>query len=480
MKSNKHLTRALALLLGLTASLMGAPSSALAASPKDARAQAYARAKKTMSPDLYLVYRVTERILVANDIKRPIRIAVRKNVDCAAAGLDPNSAKCERIALLPEIDKATNFDIWAAQVVGTITGDPNAYAFSDAGALYINIAMLKELTGKIDQVACVVGHEIAHITQNHSEEKRKKSTQVDIKTGDKISRAVKNAHNAQQARRTMALMLGALSDGLSGTNTSMQQIQMSFAVQDIYASQIAPQIAQEALKLSPEVGNAYNNMQGLTPDFVKRTVKDVNNYLRDHALEMYGYSRQLEYEADLLGLEYVKAAGFDAGACKLMWTETMPHTQDKLITKLLPKGVQDPGVQTIAIKKDPYEGLSAEEIRKQTFEKSMAKKEEQPEQAVGKIESDQVPEDVMKQLMSSHPDGLSRAAAIEAHLNDKTKMSQLAQKGANRLKTVSVRNWSYDDQSQTTIISQELVRPEEAGRQNNGTTGIDVDKRLGF
>ena len=116
-----------------------------------------------MPPDLYLVYRVADRVITTNDIKRPIRVAVRNNVDCA--GLDPNSAKCQSVQMLPKIDKATNFDIWAAQVVGTMRGDANAFALSNAGTLFLNTAMLKELTGKIDQVACVVAHEIAHITK---------------------------------------------------------------------------------------------------------------------------------------------------------------------------------------------------------------------------------------------------------------------------------------------------------------------------
>ena len=138
---------------------------------KEKRALAYKYAKEVMSPDLYLVYRVADRIITTNNIKRPIRVAVRNNVDCVGMlGLDPNSAKCQSIQLLPQIDKATNFDIWAAQVVGTMSGSANAFAMSDAGTIFLNTAMLKELTGKIDQVACVVAHELAHVTQNHSDD----------------------------------------------------------------------------------------------------------------------------------------------------------------------------------------------------------------------------------------------------------------------------------------------------------------------
>ena len=155
---------------------------AVAQTIKDKRAAAYKSAKAVMPPDLYLVYRVADRVITTNDIKRPIRVAVRNNVDCAGIlGLDPNSAKCQSLQMLPKIDKATNFDIWAAQVVGTMSGDANAFALSNAGTLFLNTAMLKELTGKIDQVACVVAHEIAHITQNHGEEKRKKQKKTLIR-----------------------------------------------------------------------------------------------------------------------------------------------------------------------------------------------------------------------------------------------------------------------------------------------------------
>ena len=49
---------------------------------KEKRALAYKSAKEVMSPDLYLVYRVADRIITTNNIKRPIRVAVRNNVDC--------------------------------------------------------------------------------------------------------------------------------------------------------------------------------------------------------------------------------------------------------------------------------------------------------------------------------------------------------------------------------------------------------------
>ena len=54
---------------------------ARAESIKEKRALAYKSAKAAMSPDLYLVYRVADRIITTNNIKRPIRVAVRNNVE---------------------------------------------------------------------------------------------------------------------------------------------------------------------------------------------------------------------------------------------------------------------------------------------------------------------------------------------------------------------------------------------------------------
>ena len=149
---------------------------------KEKIAESYREAKEVMPADLYLVYRVADRIITTNDIKRPIRVVVRNNVDCEGIlGIASNSQKCQSIGLLPKTDKASNFDIWAEQVVGTMKGQANAAAYSDFGKIFLNIAILKELTGKVDQVACVVAHELAHVTQNHIEEEREKAKELDKK-----------------------------------------------------------------------------------------------------------------------------------------------------------------------------------------------------------------------------------------------------------------------------------------------------------
>ena len=141
-------------------------------------------------------------------------------MDCEGSlGISQQSAKCQALGLLPDVDKATNFDIWAAQVVETIKGSPNAFASSDAGTIYVNIAMLKELAGKPHQLACVVGHELAHVTQNHSEEARKVAEATNQVAATKVAQRVKTAHGTQNAERTFALIMSGVASGLSGNNS---------------------------------------------------------------------------------------------------------------------------------------------------------------------------------------------------------------------------------------------------------------------
>lgn len=477
-------------LLSASAVLAGTSTDVLLnASPVQASAsekeKAYQRAKDIMPPDLYLVYRIADRITTANQIKRPVRVAVRRGVDCRATlGIDPQGAKCQALNLLPDVDKATSFDIWAAQVVETMRGSPNAFAHSDAGMMYVNIAMLKETAGKPHQLACVIGHELAHITQNHSEEKLKARAAFDAAAASKISRAVKNAHNAQNAERTFALIVSGVAAGFSGNNSSLYQTQYAIALQNMSAALQAPAIAQEALKHSPEIGEAIGAMQGLSEAYVKRTVPDIRNYLRDSSLSLMGVSRALEYEADLLGLEYVVAAGFNGGECAKFWAETKPHNQDKLIERLLPAGVVDPGVSVdrVSVEQQMQAArMAQEEAQNANSCRGTARECARESGNVSRRrESDQIPPEVLERLMSSHPSDPDRAKALSNHTSQKSLMMNLTAKGKSALASSYVRGWTYDAQSESVIIHDKMVHPKDAGAEKLGTTGIDIDKMLGF
>ena len=457
-----------AILLSLLFAVL--PTNIYAQTVKEKRAESYREAKEVMPPDLYLVYRVADRIITTNDIKRPIRVAVRNNVDCEGIlGIASNSQKCQSIGLLPKIDKASNFDIWAAQVVGTMKGQANAAAYSDFGTIFLNTAMLKELTGKVDQVACVVAHELAHVTQNHSAEEREKAKELDQKTAVKVSESVKSARNSQNAYIAAMAIMGGINAGLGNSTYSTDSALNNLRVSAMLAR---PRIAKAALDLQPAIGQAFNEMQGLAENFANQAIERIQYNLRDYSLELAGFNRAQEYEADLLGTKYVATAGFNPKGCIKLWTETMNHSEDKLIEKLLPEGVEDPGKGSSS-----ESGLSLEEIRKAAMNATLAKfnkdkdKDKEPDYK-------RVPDDVLEAL-KSHPDNLSRAAAIKKYLTTLNSNS-LAARGKSKLNTVFVRNWSYDEDSESTIISDSFTSPDKAGSKENGITGIDVDASLGF
>ena len=106
---------------------------------------------------------------------------------------------------------------------------------------------------------------------------------------------------------------------------------------------MAPQITEKAMEYSPVIAESINQMQGLSPEYMKQGFSYIDNYLRDAALSLTAFGRGLEYEADLLGTQYAATAGFSEKACLKLWTETMPHDTDKIVARLLPQGVPDPG-----------------------------------------------------------------------------------------------------------------------------------------
>ena len=457
-----------AILLSLLFAVL--PTNIYAQTVKEKRAESYREAKEVMPPDLYLVYRVADRIITTNDIKRPIRVAVRNNVDCEGIlGIASNSQKCQSIGLLPKIDKASNFDIWAAQVVGTMKGQANAAAYSDFGTIFLNTAMLKELTGKVDQVACVVAHELAHVTQNHSAEEREKAKELDQKTAVKVSESVESARNSQNAYIAAMAIMGGINAGLGNSTYSTDSALNNLRVSAMLAR---PRIAKAALDLQPAIGQAFNEMQGLAENFANQAIERIQYNLRDYSLELAGFNRAQEYEADLLGTKYVATAGFNPKGCIKLWTETMNHSEDKLIEKLLPEGVEDPGKGSSS-----ESGLSLEEIRKAAMNATLAKFNKDKDNDK-EPDYKRVPDDVLEAL-KSHPDNLSRAAAIKKYLTTLNSNS-LAARGKSKLNTVFVRNWSYDEDSESTVISDSFTSPDKAGSKENGITGIDVDASLGF
>jgi len=478
------ISKKLILVFGLLAVIISVPSALLLTgrigNPKSA---AYKRAKKIMNPDLYLTYRITERIVEANDIKRPIRIAVRKGVDCSGAlGLDPSSSKCQAAQLLPDIDKSTNFDIWASQVINTMSGQANAFASSDSGVLLVNKALLKELMGRPEQLACVISHELAHITQNHNDDKRKARMKYDSIAASRISERMVQLKKSQGRGYFVAAMIGGLSDSYSGTNTSLNQLSNQIAFNNLASQMLAPQISEKAMEYSPVIAESINQMQGLNPQYMKQGFTYIDNYLRDAALSLTAFGRGLEYEADLLGTQYAATAGFDEKACLKLWTETMPHDTDKIVARLLPQGVPDPGKKKPEIfinKKNPevLEDKDCEnkvKVRKNNALKQKCKLISKKRKVKDKK---QISEQTLE-ILSTHPSDERRAKSIGEHIENKELFNKFRATGKkNRLKN-TMRDWSYDKESDSLVISDIAKDPKLIGLEETGTSGINIDNFL--
>ncbi len=67
--------------------------------------------------------------------------------------------------------------------------------------------------------------------------------------------------------------------------------------------------------LAPRTMSSLNGLNGLSASLVKRTMQDVNQYLRDFRMKYMELSREHELEADELALQYVAKAGLDPRGC---------------------------------------------------------------------------------------------------------------------------------------------------------------------
>ena len=472
------------------------------------KASSYARAKKLMDPDLYLVYRIADRIITSNNLKRPIRFSVSSGSSCLSSAISRQSKTisgldCSLVNLLPDIDKSTNFEIWAARTVGDMIGTKQAYAYSDAGFVSINRPMLKDLIGKPDNIACVLAHEIAHVTQDHAVEKRKILGKYENIAAQKITDSAREAHKKMKASLGLQAALAGFSSGYTGDSSALNNFNNRLMMENLTAQLRAPQIAKEAMKYSPVIGAAINETQGLNSYHLDKTFNDIDNYMRDVNLAVMAHSRAKEYEADLLGLEYLVAAGFKSEGCIEMWTEIMPHNQDKIIQRLLPEGTPDPGKEPnvfdfeVASKKE-------EESSKCTGPTLKCKKRNRPEnkwkgkgdvgktptksekqsrkttKANKKSKSYPIPPEIIKLLTNTHPTNESRAVVLENHLKNKTLFARLTKFGERNRSDKAMRYWKFDENTNTVIVSSQKTKASKAGKEEYGLTGIDIDEVLGF
>tara|TARA_Y100001968_G_C19301900_1_gene689528 strand:- start:241 stop:1125 length:885 start_codon:yes stop_codon:yes gene_type:complete len=293
----------------------------------------------------------------------------------------------------------------------------------------------------------------------------------------------------------MAAIFGGMASAYSGDNSSINQISTQIQFDRLAAQMAAPEIGKIALNYSPVIAKSINEMKGLSPEYLKKAFKSIDIYLRDSSLKLLAFSRGHEYEADLLGLKYVAAAGFNPEECIKVASETMPHNQDKMIARLLPEGTNDPGKNDIPIfiNKEEAKDISKDKCDKiglKGKEKLKCLKRERSSQYCDPIYDDcdefkrtkkkkieKVPNSVME-MLSTHPSWERRAKAIKLELKNKRLFDDLKKEGKIARANKKMRDWKFDEDSNSVVISSILKSPKDVGKENTGTTGIDVDKFL--
>lgn len=291
----------------------------------------YAEARKELPEDLYPVYRMLERLMQTNKVVNTIGIAVRSSSPDQCLAMTGNKEMCAIIGDLPDVQAKDSMIAWAIQVVSSTKFLPNASA--DGGNL---IRMGKSLTdglsGKPEAIACVVAHELAHINEDHIKKISVKGNELDEKTSAKISSAVTNAHNAQKSAQTwaaIAMGLNAFSSGLNAgmgnyalaNQANMNNYYLALSLQaesSEGASEYARYISANYATLqsnAPKSLEAMKGLEGLGATYVKRTKTDIDQYLDEHRIELMGFSREQELEADKKAVEYVAKAGINPMSC---------------------------------------------------------------------------------------------------------------------------------------------------------------------
>ena len=306
-------------------------SPALSQSKSKQQVDRYAEARKELPEDLYPVYRMLERIVQTNKAENAVGITVRSTSPEECFAMTGNKELCAIVGDLPDVQAKDSMVAWAIQVVSSTNSLPNASA-DGRSLIRMGKSLVNGLSGKPEALACVVAHELAHIKEDHIKKISTKGNELDEKTSIMISSAVKNAHNAQksdQAWTAFAMGLNAMSSGFNAgmgnyamaNQATMNNHYLAMSLQaesSAGAGEYARYISTNYATLqnnAPRSLESMKGLEGLGATYVKRTKKDVDQYLNEHRLELMGFSREQEREADRKAVEYVAKAGINPKSC---------------------------------------------------------------------------------------------------------------------------------------------------------------------
>ncbi|MEM6448965.1 MAG: M48 family metalloprotease [Cyanobacteria bacterium P01_D01_bin.105] len=203
--------------------------------------------------DYYLIYRIVERLSRANGLdEQPWRIRV------------------------------TETDVF------------NATA-SDLNMLTFYGGLLEQLQGDTAAIACVVGHEMAHHTEQHAQEQ----TEV--------------------AARLEALQIEALEEARAEVEASNRQANVFGAVIGVVTNTVGVDIARSSRTGWIATGVANDVLNGLNEEQANRAAARAEEIyaarLEELNEEFSAVSKEAETEADAIGYEYIVRAGFEPDGC---------------------------------------------------------------------------------------------------------------------------------------------------------------------
>lgn len=285
------------------------------------KVERYAEAKKEMPEDLYPLYRMLERILLTNKITESIGITVRSSSPEDCYQITGNKGLCNIIGDMPDVAPKDSIYAWAIQVVSSTNSGPNASADATTNLIRMQKSLLNGLNGKPAALACVVAHEVAHLTLKHRKQKAIKSAQLDGIASQKIDSAIINAKKAQKSQQiwtAIAMGLNASAGTYQGalSNYQLAQAMQSDSTEGVQAFESFMNEYYSVLQANaPRTITALKSFDGLGAKLIKRTKVDTDNYLDEYRKELMAYSRELEMEADAKGVYYLANAGINPTEC---------------------------------------------------------------------------------------------------------------------------------------------------------------------
>jgi predicted Zn-dependent protease len=214
----------------------------------------YEQAKKELNEDVYVIYRITERIARAN-----------------------------------------NLDQTPWRIVAVDEYDINAFA-SENNKISLYTGLLDQLGGDSSAVACVVAHEMAHHTERHIAMSEAEKAELLQKFQAEAERQVQAEAKKAQQQATGAAVLGGLLGNVGGRYIPGWGGQ---------AAQVGGNVANSAAEQRLAIAQERINQ------IVAKKEEALNQQLAEN-------SRKHEFEADEYGYQFMARAGFDPQGCLRM------------------------------------------------------------------------------------------------------------------------------------------------------------------